>query len=345
MTSKAFGLAQLGNAYADGALSNRNLIINGAMQVAQRGTSSTSTGFQTVDRWRIETTGTDELAFTQAQVSDAPDGFAYSYKFTVTTPETSITDSEWLRARYTIEGQDAQSLAFGTSSAKQATLSFWVKSSVTGSYAVLFYLGDAARSQTLTYTVNSSNTWEYKTITFDGDTVATINNNNTAGPDFYFSLSAGPDRKTSDGTSWGTFAQGKSAYGQTANVAATSAATWQITGVQLEAGDTATPFEHRSYGAELALCQRYYQTYSYVGVDTYVGADKDASSSMWLTVQMRAGPTVTYGAHGFRSNTTATTPFTTTISPTNNYILFQVTGTSANTRTFLYNPVYLSAEL
>jgi len=266
--SKARQLADLGNVYDDGALSNRNLIINGAMQVAQRGTSSSSIGFQTVDRFRVGTNSTDELAFIQSQDTDAPNGFTKSFKVAVTTPETSWTTGEWFTVRYTIEGQDAQLLQFGQSTAQKTTLSFWVKSSVTGDYAVMFFNSQgSSRGQSFTYTITSANTWEYKTIVFDGDTAQSFSDSNAAGPDFYFTLSSGPDRQTTDGSSWQNYSQGMSAYGQTADVGGTASATWQITGVQLEVGDTATPFEHRSYGDELARCQRYY--YELGGVSYY----------------------------------------------------------------------------
>ena len=244
---------------------NRNLIINGAMQVAQRGTSSTGVNYKTVDRFRLDQNTMDELAFTQSQDTDAPAGFRNSYKLTVNTPEASLVLTEWLYMRYTMEGQDAQVLQFGQSTAQKTTMSFWVKSSVTGDYAVLFFNDQgSARGQTLTYTVNAANTWEYKTIVFDGDTTQNFANSNAQGPDFYFTLSAGPDRTITDGTSWINYTANASAYGQTADVATVNGATWQITGVQLEVGDTATSFEHRSYGDELARCQRYYETSSSV---------------------------------------------------------------------------------
>ena len=295
--SKARQLADLGNVYDDGALSNRNLIINGAMQVAQRGTSSTGVNYKTVDRFRLDQNTMDELAFTQSQDTDAPAGFKNSYKLTVNTPETSLVLTEWLYMRYTMEGQDAQVLQFGQSTAQKTTMSFWVKSSVTGDYAVLFFNDQgSARGQTLTYTVNAANTWEYKTIVFDGDTAQNFANSNAAGPDLYFTLSAGPDRKTTDGSSWINYTANASAYGQTADVATVNGATWQITGVQLEVGSKATPFEHRSYGDELARCQRYYQKLTYEGNDVRVGIGQAINSSsvdvyIPFVTTMRASPT------------------------------------------------------
>ena len=245
----------------------RNLVINGAMQVAQRGTSSASEGYQTVDRFRFTSSDMDQLAFTQSQDTTGPSGFTNSYKLTVTTPETTTEAEEQLFMYHCIEAQNLQQLGYGTSDAKQLTLSFWVKSSVTGAYCVAFYENDGNRLITSTYSISSANTWEYKTITIDGDTSGTINNDNGSGLELYFFLSVGPDRKTTDSTTWGTWTAAKFGYGQVADVAATSSATWQITGVQLEVSPSGepTPFEHRSYGEELSACQRYYHQTSLYG--------------------------------------------------------------------------------
>ena len=299
--SKARQLADLGNVYDDGALSNRNLLINSGMQVAQRGTSSSSAGYQTVDRFRFTSSDMDQLAFTQSQDTTGPSGFTNSYKLTVTTPETTTEAEEQLFMFQAIEAQNLQQLGYGTAEAKQLTLSFWVKSSVTGAYCVAFYQNDGNRLITSTYSISSANTWEYKTITIDGDTSGTINNDNGAGLELYFFLSVGPDRKTTDSTSWGTWAGAKFGYGQVADVAATSGATWQITGVQLEVGDTATPFEHpRSYGDELARCQRYYEKLgasgangNYAGLAVgYSGSTGTGGSFLISASPKRVSPTV-----------------------------------------------------
>jgi hypothetical protein len=286
------------NSFADTAVHGfRNILINGAMQVAQRGTSSTSEGYQTVDRFRFASSDMDQLAFTQTQDTTGPSGFTNSYKLSVTTPETTIELEEQLYMFQAIEAQNLQQLGYGTSEAKQLTLSFWVKSSVTGAYCVAFYENDGNRLITSTYSISSANTWEYKTITIDGDTSGTINNDNGAGLELYFFLSVGPDRKTTDSTSWGTWTAAKFGYGQVADVAATSGATWQITGVQLEVGSEPTPFEHRSYGDELARCQRYYYTrgsssdliYTYFNVTS----GQAYYNTIFHPVEMRAAPALT----------------------------------------------------
>lgn len=252
---------------------NRNLIMNGAFTVAQRGTSATVANGSplTVDRFSVHAANFAQASFTESQSTTVPsgEGFANSLKVVCgVTPETTLDATDHLYIRYRgNEGQDVQHLQYGTSNAKKVTASFWVRSSVTGDYAVMVYTnagiggGAVARSQTKTYTINSANTWEYKTITFDGDGASgnALANDNSAEWQVYFTLASGATQKATDGTSWGAYATGKFSYGQTADLSAVANSDWYITGVQFEVGETATPFEHRSYGDELARCQRYYE--------------------------------------------------------------------------------------
>jgi hypothetical protein len=258
--TQARDIADLAGAATAGTITGRNLIINGAMQVAQRGTSSTSTGYQTVDRFQVVTSATDELAITQSQSTTVPSGqgFANSYKIEVTTEESALATDEIFRILAKLEAQNLQQLAYGTSSAKSLTLSFWVRSSLTGKYSVLLYQDDAARSNTPSFTIDTADTWEYKTITIDGDTGGTINDDNGAGININFVLAAGTDFAGTPHTGWGAYtATDDFAHDDQVNFAAQTG-TFYLTGVQLEVGETATPFEHRSYGDELAKCQRYY---------------------------------------------------------------------------------------
>jgi hypothetical protein len=302
MTSKAFGLAQLGNAYADGALSNRNLIINGAMQVAQRGTSASSLSsgdaYSTVDRFmrRIATAGT----WTQSQSTDVPSGqgFATSLKMDCTAANSSLSATSDLQIQYRFEGRDLQQLAYGASSAKQITLSFWVKATKTGTNIVRLFQDDGSDQTAKAYTVNASDTWEYKTITFSGNTASAIANDNTRGLILIWHLAAGSN-KTSGSLSdtWASYVEANEAVGQV-NHADSTDNNFYITGVQLEAGDTATPFEHRSYGQELALCQRYYAKSG--GVNSHA---TDYNGALYLgdvrfKTTMRATPTVTIFGDG-----------------------------------------------
>ncbi len=293
--SKAAELAALIGSQT--ALSNRNLIINGAMQVAQRGTSANTSGsgqYKATDRFAWFQENTDQVIATVSQDTNAPDGFSNSHKIVISTAETTLDSDEIAGVYQPIEGQNLQHLKFGTSNAKSLTLSFWVKSTETGTYAVLFYLADGtARGITKNYTINTANTWEYKTITIDGDTSGTIDNNNDLGMGVYWVMSSGSGRGTVDGSSWRNYDANQFGYGHTADVLTDSSATWQITGVQLELGEQATPFEHRSYGDELARCQRYYGKYYLNKGSEYMtnGANISLSSNFSFPTTMRATPT------------------------------------------------------
>jgi len=307
MTSKAFGLAQLGNAYSDGALSNRNLIINGAMQVAQRGTSASSvsaSGYYTCDRWNYNRDGSEVI--TLSQESDAPADFKYSQKILVTTADTDIPVNSMMRLEQRIEASSLRFINQGTASAKQLTVSFWVKSNKTGSFAVGLFNDNNGATISQAYTINASGVWEYKTVTFVADTsVSTLSaTDNAIGLRLWFPLASGTNFNSGTSNVWSTSASHR-AVGQSVNLFDATNNYWQITGVQLEAGDTATPFEHRSFGAELALCQRYFcKTYNYEtapGTATAVGNlfnSLDATQSYGYSgqfsypVSMRATPTV-----------------------------------------------------
>jgi hypothetical protein len=261
MTSKAFGLAQLGNAYADGALSNRNKIINGAMTIDQRNagaavTINSTANTYTLDRWAASGQLTDGV-YTVDQITEAPAGFANSARITVTTADASIGATQIYLFQQFVEGFNFADFDFGKSSAKSVTLSFWARSSVTGTFSGA--LGNSAndRAYPFTYAISSANTWEYKTITIAGDTTGTWLTDSGRGVAVRFAIGLGSNHVATAGAWTGT----SSIFGATGavNLIGTLSATLDLTGVQLEAGDTATPFEHRSYGAELALCQRYYE--------------------------------------------------------------------------------------
>ena len=255
-TSDAITLASDGTCTANitNNLSNRNLIINGAMNVAQRGTSSTSSGYATLDRFRLAVANTDQAAYTQKQVSDSPDDFSQSYEFDVTTAETSLDSNEYAFIGHRIEAQNLQSVK-----ANQVTLSFYVKAYQTGTYAINIYQQDGNIHITKTYTISQSGTWEKKTLTFAANTGTQPNNDNGFGWEIAWIMAAGSGVKSSDSTSWGTYSDAGFAFGQGVNVLSSTNNYFKITGVQLEVGSVATDFEHRSYGQELALCQRYYQ--------------------------------------------------------------------------------------
>jgi len=285
----------------------KNLIINGAMQIYQRGQSHPSSNgydYYTVDRFAYNHSGADQLAFTMSQASDAPDGFTKSLKMETTTAETTVDSTEYYMVRYKVEAQDLQHLKHGTSEAKQLTLSFWAKSSIAATYALYLYKPNIGRIIGSTYTINSVNTWEYKTITFAGDTGGGINDGNIEGLHLSFVLGAGSDMITTDNTSWSAYSTGNLAYGHAANSLVTNVgATWQITGVQLELGSVATEFDYRSYGEEFQLCQRYYSTVAFPSYSTFATGQftYNPATSMGTTLlaqtpggQMRVTPTMTF---------------------------------------------------
>ena len=228
----------------------RNLIINGAMQVAQRGTSGTfsngSDGYKVADRWNLTETGSESFVFSVTQSTDAPNDFAYSYKLDCTTADTSLASNVQAGLEQNIEAQNLQHLSYGTSSARSLTLSFWVKSSKTGTYIVWFRQPDSVRVRSAAYTINSANTWEQKIITIAGDASGQIDNDTATGLKVRFMLFAGTDYTSGTlQTSWGSVTDADRYVGQV-NLADSTSNDWYITGVQLEVGE-ATPFEHRSF--------------------------------------------------------------------------------------------------
>jgi len=299
--SKAAELAALIGSQT--ALSNRNLIINGAMQVAQRGTSTTDSNGFGVDRFTGNVSGVDELVTTYSQSTTAPAGFTTSLKVNIDTAETAIASDEFIRIMQLIEAQNLQHLQYGSSGAKSLTLSFWVRSNVTGKYSVLFYQDDDARSNTQSYTINSADTWEYKTITIDGDTTGVIDNDNGVGLRVNWILTAGSDYAGTPHSGWGAYsATDDFAHSDMVQTFATTANNnWHITGVQLEAGETATPFEHEDFGTTLAKCRRYAYRYTADDVSDSICnlASYDGASNYGVLqhpVQMRSAPSMTYSA-------------------------------------------------
>ena len=296
MTSKAFGLAQLGNAYNDGALSNRNKIINGSMVIDQRNAGAAVTvnavgAFLPVDRFFGTGQNTDGV-FTLQQSATAPANFAKSVVATVTTADASIGATQYYLFNQYIEGHNTADLGWGTASAKPITLSFWTRSSLTGTFGGVISNSGQNRSYPFTYAISAADTWEYKTVTIAGDTSGTWLTTNGIGIRLHFDLGVGSAYRGTAGAWAGTLYLG--ATGAT-DVISTLNATWYITGVQLEAGDTATPFEHRSYGQELALCQRYYHSFTnqYLIAATGGYAGWRYMQHTKFPVQMRSTPTIT----------------------------------------------------
>jgi len=204
----------------------------------------------------------DELDGTFSQATDAPagTGLTTSLKWTTGTAESAIASDEFVDIHQKIEAQNLQSLDFGSSDAKPVALSFYVKSSQTGTFAFNLYQEDDNRNIGGTYTISSANTWEYKSFSFAGDTVGIIDNNNGAGIWVVFALAAGSDYKGTDNTTgWATTPNTRFHHGHAQDgVITTASATWQITGVQLEIGEKATEFEHEPFETTLSKCHRYF---------------------------------------------------------------------------------------
>jgi len=295
MSSKARGLADLGNAFDDGALSNRNLIINGGMVIDQRngGSAVTLTAAEVfiADRWPVYETQTSVLSGQQNQGSvTPPDGFSNYMGYTSLAASTVSANNIHIFF-HNIEGYNFAQAGWGTANAKPVTLSFWVRCSLTGSFGGSFVNHDQNRSYPFTYTVSAANTWEYKTITVAGDTAGTWKTNNQRGLNINWSLGTGSDYEGAEGA-WVASNKFSAAEG-TVDLIGTSGATWQITGVQLEVGDTATPFEHRSYGDELQRCKRFFEVTTLNDHTFSKYNSNSAYGNVSWEVEKRSAPTLT----------------------------------------------------
>jgi len=290
--STALDTTLAGSLSAPNTFAFKNRIINGAMQIDQRNagaavTHSGTSNMYGMDRMVFNSNGTPQ--FSVQQVSDAPAGFSYSAKLTTTTSGTPAASDFSYFGQY-IEGYNIADLAFGTASAATVTLSFWVKSALTGTFGGGLLNSAVNRSYVFSYTINAANTWEQKSITITGDTTGTWLTTNGIGLEVLFDIGAGANNKAAAG-SW--VASAKQGVTGGVNLVATASATFYITGVQLEKGRVATSFDVRPYGTELALCQRYYQRVSGTG-NVYSGFNATTSradAAALFPVTMRTAPT------------------------------------------------------
>jgi len=309
MSVTSSGVAVTGSFSQNGAVystqpSFRNLIINGDMRIDQRnaGASVTPTAnAYLTDRWQLQTFGiTNHPTF--QQVTDAPTGFKYSLKATVNSSEV-LNSGNSVTFRQRIEGYNIAHLNWGTANAKTIAVSFWVKSSLTGTFNVSISNSAFNRAYIAEYTISSANTWEYKTVTIAGDTTGAWNTDNTTGLLLMFNLDSGSDF---DGTADTWLATNDRATVGAVKFLGTSGATFYITGVQLEVGSTATEFEHLPYDVQLARCQRYYYKSFNQGVTPADGvvdsvitimsaysSDTGWSPFIPFPVPMRTAPTTT----------------------------------------------------
>ena len=298
--SKAAELANLiGNINAGGGGVGRNFIINGAMNVSQRGTSFANVSNDTYTLDRFNRRVSNDGAVTITQDSSAPSGFANSLKVDVTTADTSIGSSQFEAIEHVIEAQNLQTLAFGTSDAKNFTVSFYVKSNKTGTYALnVIQVDNSSKQATLNYTINSANTWERKSLTFTGDTSGVINDDNGNGLKILIWLAVGSDFTSGSATAtFQSYSNAQAAAQHGVNLLDSTSNEWFITGLQLEVGQNPTEFEHEPFERTLAKCQRYFYTevdpdgsmFSLVGFT-------DSSGSAYIqhihSPEMRADPTL-----------------------------------------------------
>ena len=322
----------------------QNRIINGAMTIDQRNagasvslTSGGGVGYP-ADRWYVENF-TDGTATVQ-QVADAPTGFSNSIKYTVTATDSSLASDQSAFMQQRIEGFNTSDLMFGTANAQTVTVSFWVKSSVTGTFGVALANSAYDRGYPVAFTVNAANTWEQKTATITGDTSGTwIGATNGVGIRVSFGLAAGSARVATSGAWSASTVLGVS--GQV-NLMATNGATFQVTGVQLEVGSTATSFDYRPYGTELQLCQRYYYNIFGTAVDFQAfGCGVWLSSTVGkvlidLPVPLRSVPTLEAASirlfDAAASTTRSATGFSIafTVTPTNKAFIDVTVGSSSS---------------
>ena len=283
----------------------KNIIYNGAMTIAQRATSKTgitANGYYCCDRWHIQLNGP---TLKLEQDSDNPGyGFKNSLAITTTTAVSSIAAGNAIKLRYLIEGYDAAQLQYGTTHAKPFTLSFWVKSSLTGQFAISF--SRDSRIVNRQVTVNSANTWEHKSVTILGD-VTTALGNTTNGTGMIINIFPSSGANSTGGASirqWNSYHNAHTAFGANMGHLTVTNSTFKITGVQMEVGKVATEFEHRSFGEELALCQRY--LFKNINESGEVGCNYGKAFNSYemfapvrFPVAMRAAPTIiAYGNAG-----------------------------------------------
>ena len=292
--SKAAELAALiGSQTAQG---NKNFVINGGMIINQRGSSTgvtnANSGYHGPDRYKFNEDGTMTAVVsiereTLTSGNAFNDGHLYAYKLSVTTADTAVAADIFTRITHRFERDNLASLSKGTSSAKSVTLSFWVKATVTGTNVVEFFDQVNSRQVGATYTISSSNTWEYKTVTFPGDTSGALGSGNTLAAEINFVLQAGSNYTSGTlDTSWASETAAKRAAGLNSNHFSSTSNTFHFTGVQLEIGEVATPFEHEEIATTLAKCQRYFTKSDFQSVVPAQGSD---NKSVTTSIDMAAG--------------------------------------------------------
>ena len=299
-------ISKIPSAGISNAVNFKNIIINGDMSIAQRGTSTTSISsgatYHTVDRWNTQLVSAG--TWTQSQETDVPtgQGFAKSLKMDCTTANGSLSATSYLVVQGRFEGQNLQYLKKGTANAQSLTLSFWVKSNKTGTYAAEIRDTDNSRHISKTYTINSADTWEKKTITYAGDTTGAFDNDNAQSLRLLFWLVAGTDYSSGTlATSWQSQTHTGDAVGNV-NLADSTDNEWYITGVQLEAGTSASDFEFLPHDVNKRRCLRYYTQVTanhYFAGARANGPEGIIGGRFYTSVPLRAGPTIDAGTYQY----------------------------------------------
>ena len=312
--------------------------------MAQRGTSSASTDYGSVDRMKMTTANLDQLAFLQKQTSDGPDGFSKCFEFDVTTPENALDADDLVYMRYLVERQDLMPFFNANGTGKNFTLSFYVKAYQAGTYQVGIYKSTGPRFIVRTYTIASSGVWQRVVLNFPGDTnTSGMTADTSTGFQISWIFAAGTNyTSSSPPTTWGGWPGNPGfAAGQSVNVASSANNYWKITGIQLELGDIATPFEHKRFSDELRDCQRYFQQVK--GHSDMVCAGPGRSNgtthapfTIPLSVPLRASPSVNACAWAVftsnnQSNSASQTPAVTKWDAHNNVLTCQLAGLSGMT--------------
>ena len=327
----------------------RNIIINGDMSQAQRGTSESGVGASDVyliDRFELDVNATPTARFTMSQDTDVPSGqgFSKSLKLDCTTAQTSYSGDQLIAVVQKIEGQNLQYLKYGTSSAESLTLSFWVKSNKTGTYTLELDQAGNGKDYSQTYTISSADTWEKKTLTFNGDTATALANDNTEELEINFWLAASSNFTSGTlNTSWNSTVNANRVSPSQVNIADSTSNEWYITGVQLEVGTSASDFEFLPHDVNLQRCYRYYRTL--VPLNSFdlgwsmgfYTASNNARFAMHLENPMRAIPSldIVTGTDYFRIFTAAgndlLNSFTLMASVTEKFIIANNTSEASGT--------------
>ena len=311
--TKAAELAKMGEVLTNSQIgSRRNIAYNGAMQISQRGISATGQGASDLfllDRFHLNTNGNSAGRYTVTQTADGPSGFANCMKLDCTTADTTIGSAERFFIEQRLEGQDLQQIKKGTSDAEQITVSFYVKGNASATYVLGLYESDNSRAVGAQFSVTTS--WTRVVVTFPADTTGALDDDNAESLSLRWYLHAGSNYTSGTlATTWASASASTQVGSGTTSFFDSTDRTFFITGVQLEVGSQATPFEHRSFGEELALCQRYFTKYTGVtAIKTFPHTaplqswnDNNASNGMLsTTVTMRASPTITQSGLRLRS--------------------------------------------